>query len=58
MDEDNKRNCYKCQFFYVTWEPAHPNGCRALGFKSRQLPCITVFQSSGKPCEYFKEKKK
>ena len=56
MPKNFRRNCYKCRFFYVTWEEQHPNGCRALGFKSRQLPSMVVFRSSGKPCEYFKEK--
>ncbi|MCP4024452.1 MAG: uracil-DNA glycosylase [Desulfobacteraceae bacterium] len=56
MKEDYKRNCYKCRSFYVTWDPNHPNGCKVMGFKTRQLPCMVVFQSSGKPCMMFKEK--
>ncbi|MFH2057833.1 MAG: uracil-DNA glycosylase [Pseudomonadota bacterium] len=56
MAKDYKRNCYRCQFFYVTWDDQHPNGCKALGFKTRQLPSMVVFQSSGQPCEYYKEK--
>lgn len=57
MSEDYKRNCYKCKFFYVTWEPKHPNGCKAMGFKSKLLPSITVYKNSGKPCQLFTEKK-
>lgn len=56
MPTDYRRNCYRCQFFYVTWDDQHPNGCRALGFKTKRLPSMVVFQSSGNPCEYFKEK--
>jgi hypothetical protein len=60
MSDDTKRthkiNCYKCNFFYVTWDPQHPNGCKAMGFKSKLLPSITVFQSSGKPCMLFQKK--
>ncbi len=56
MDPDNRRNCYKCDFFYVTWDPLHPNGCKALGFKTKSLPSVVVYRSSGRPCEFFKEK--
>ena len=56
MSNGPRVNCYRCRFYYVTWEEARPNGCRALGFKSRQLPSIVVFRSSGEPCHYFKEK--
>jgi len=54
--EDNRVNCYKCHFFFVTWEPSLPYGCRAMGFKTKQLPSIVVHRSSGKPCQLFQEK--
>ncbi|WDP88674.1 MAG: uracil-DNA glycosylase [Desulfobacter sp.] len=57
MAAHTRINCYKCKFFYVTWEPAHPNGCRAMGFKSKQLPSVVVRRSSGKPCQLFEPKK-
>ncbi len=56
MPKDYRRNCLKCVFFYITWDEKHPNGCKAMGFKTKQLPSMTVFQSSGKPCELFKKK--
>ncbi|OAH54389.1 MULTISPECIES: hypothetical protein [Bacillaceae] len=46
-------NCLKCQYFYVTWDPAAPRGCRAYGFKTKQLPSIVVRHSSGHPCYKF-----
>jgi hypothetical protein len=58
MPEDFRRNCFRCKFFYVTWDPDHPNGCRAMGFKTRQLPSMVVFQSSGEPCRMFEKKNK
>ena len=54
---DTRVNCYKCKFFYVTWDPGLPYGCRAMGFKTRQLPSIVVLKSSGRPCQMFEEKK-
>ncbi|MBU1193863.1 MAG: uracil-DNA glycosylase [Proteobacteria bacterium] len=56
MPKDYRRNCFKCKFFYITWDPKHPNGCRAMGFKTRQLPSVLVFASSGKPCALYQEK--
>nr|NJM03170.1 uracil-DNA glycosylase [Desulfobacula sp.] len=56
MSKSERRNCFKCQFFYITWDPQHPNGCRAMGFKTKSLPSVVVFQSSGKPCAFYKEK--
>ena len=51
---DNKRvNCFKCKYFYITWDENNPKGCSYFGFKSRQLPSIVVRNSSGKPCEAF-----
>ena len=30
----NRANCFRCKFFYVTWDNRFPRGCRAMGFKS------------------------
>lgn len=42
--------CNRCRFFYTTWEPAHPYGCRAHGFKSPRPPSEIVRQASGQDC--------
>jgi hypothetical protein len=49
-------NCYKCEGYYVTWEEQTPHGCRKLGFKSKIIPSIIVYRSSGMTCLHFKEK--
>jgi hypothetical protein len=49
-------NCFKCKFFYVTWEKKFPYGCKAIGFKSRKMPCLDVRQISGDHCLYYQEK--
>lgn len=55
---DNKRiDCMKCAHFYVTWDPQFPKGCKAFGFKSPQMPSLTVLSSSGKPCMNFEAKR-
>ncbi|MDA1264409.1 MAG: uracil-DNA glycosylase [Planctomycetota bacterium] len=50
MTEREHPNCATCRHYYVTWEPKHPKGCRAYGFKSPGPPCMVVFQTSGQPC--------
>jgi hypothetical protein len=49
-------NCHKCKYYYITWEAKMPYGCKAFGFKSKQIPSTVVYQSSGKACQGFDEK--
>ncbi|MDR1313119.1 MAG: uracil-DNA glycosylase [Deltaproteobacteria bacterium] len=42
-----------CVHYYVTWEQNTPHGCRALGFKSRQVPSVEVRRNSGEACRYY-----
>jgi len=51
-------NCFKCCYFYITWDRNFPYGCKAYNFKSRQLPSVEVKTASGKECLSFKEKDK
>ncbi|MDR2354491.1 MAG: uracil-DNA glycosylase [Deltaproteobacteria bacterium] len=48
--------CRKCLYYYVTWEPLFPHGCRIFAFKSKYLPSLEVTRNSGEPCHYFKPK--
>lgn len=49
-------NCHQCIYFYVTWEPRHPNGCKFFGFKTKELPSMAVYKSSGSKCQAFEKK--
>ena len=52
-----KIDCYKCEHYYVTWDENFPHGCRALGFKSTQLPGTVVRRTTPTiECLSFKEK--
>lgn len=52
-------DCHKCEHYYVTWEKDFPHGCKAMGFKSQQLPNIVVRTStSGMECLSFRIKEK
>lgn len=48
--------CQICRHYYVTWEPDHPHGCRAIGFKSKHMPSSVVRANSGSACLYFAPK--
>lgn len=54
---ERRVDCNKCQYYYVTWDPKFPRGCKAFGFKTRELPSLSVFRSSGQPCLRFTPKK-
>jgi hypothetical protein len=55
-DELDRIDCMKCRHFYVTWDRKFPKGCRAMGFKSREIPSLAVFRSSGVQCLRFEAK--
>ncbi|MCL4492968.1 MAG: uracil-DNA glycosylase [Nitrospirae bacterium] len=51
-----KMDCFKCSHFYVTWDRSFPYGCRAIGFKTRNMPSDDVYKASGRNCLGFKLK--
>jgi hypothetical protein len=54
--EEEKVNCMRCKYYYITYDARMPYGCKLFGFKGRQLPSVSVYQSSGKPCQGFIDK--
>jgi hypothetical protein len=54
----NRIDCHKCRHYYVTWNHEFPHGCRAMGFKGRYMPSISVRRISGLSCLMFDEKNK
>lgn len=55
---NEKINCSKCMYYYITWDSSFPKGCKIYGFKSLNSPSILVQQSSGLPCGKFTPKPK
>lgn len=49
-------NCFQCRNYMVTWDPKNPRGCKAYGFKTRELPSAVVKRSSGMECLRFEQK--
>ncbi|WP_432408138.1 uracil-DNA glycosylase [Wukongibacter sp. M2B1] len=56
MEKNNRVNCFKCKYFYITWDPNNPKGCKYFVFKTQLIPSIAVLKSSGKSCQAFVEK--
>jgi len=49
-------DCTRCLYFYVTWDRQYPRGCRAMGFKTREIPSSMVLKASGVECLKFEPK--
>jgi hypothetical protein len=49
-------NCRNCEHFKITWIKEQPYGCKLFGFKSKGLPSIEVYKTSGKECLKFTPK--
>lgn len=56
--EQNKPNCYKCSYFYITYDTRFPHGCKAYGVQSKYLPSSVIIRTTGIGCISFKEKNK
>ena len=58
MDNESaeKVDCFKCRHFAVSWDPRFPRSCKFFGFKTVQMPSVTVLKSSGEPCGGFEKK--
>ena len=46
-------NCLKCVHFKVSWDPSMPYSCEIFEIKSRFMPSLEVFRSTGSNCPSF-----
>jgi hypothetical protein len=56
--QEREINCFSCLFFFITYDPQFPYGCRAARFKSRRMPSKEMSASSGIDCQFFAGKRK
>lgn len=49
-------DCFKCRYFYITWDASQPKGCKAFRFKTKKMPSTVVLETSGEPCLKFTPK--
>ncbi len=58
MEVGNRKICYDCEYYYITWDKKFPKGCKGFGFKSVRMPCDEVKDSSGEVCKMHRPKQK
>ncbi len=49
-------DCFRCRHLVITWERGRAYACRAMGFKTSQIPWRVVLANSGRPCLSFAAK--
>lgn len=59
MKKPNKNfnSCFNCDHFFITHDKYRRWGCKNFGFKSKMIPAVEVFASTGMKCAYKVEKK-
>lgn len=58
LGRTGKALCFSCSHFFITYDVHFPYGCRAIGFKSKQIPSLSMYFNSGIECQAFSEKNK
>ena len=53
---DKRIDCLKCKYYFTSWDPERPRGCRLYGFKSKDYPNLVVMRETGEDCLSFEEK--
>ena len=48
--------CHNCKFFYITYKPNFPYGCKAFAVMSKKIPYLEVKNISGINCALFSNK--
>jgi hypothetical protein len=56
MSKPTVQDCLQCAHYFITYDASFPYGCRAMGFKSKQLPSKEVFDASNTQCMAFIKK--
>jgi hypothetical protein len=50
---DRAPNCLQCRHFTVTWNARFPRACVVFEIKSRKMPSLVVYESTGYHCPAF-----
>lgn len=56
MNEQKRINCLNCKYYYITWDQKNPKGCKYFGFKTKLMPSVMVYRTSGENCHMFQPK--
>ena len=44
-------HCLKCKYYFATYDPKVPHGCRIYGFKSTTMPSSLVKKETNQECQ-------
>ncbi len=58
MSAQQSPKCMKCKYFYSTFDPQVPRGCKAYNFKSHRFPSQIVKEQSGQECQMYEIREK
>ena len=58
MKQERHENnlCFNCKHLFITHDRFRRWGCRNFGFKSKMIPALEVFASTGMKCAYKVQK--
>ena len=51
-----RANCFKCEYFALTWEPKTPRLCKLYGFKTTKMPSVLFYETTGSQCVGYRRK--
>jgi hypothetical protein len=43
----------QCNYYWVTWDPRYPRGCKLFGFRGTAMPSIMVYKATGAKCQNY-----
>ncbi len=49
----HRPDCLSCVHFKVSWDANYPRACHKFGFKGKELPSYTVYQTTGQECPFY-----
>ena len=55
---ETKPQCLKCNYYFSTYDPQVPRGCKAYKFRSLSMPSFVVKRETGEECAKFAVKVK
>ena len=54
---EQRIDCHRCRYYFISWDEHFPHGCRRMGFKSRLFPGDEVRHAmDGRDCRLFEAK--
>ena len=56
INSEEKINCFRCKYFYITWNIEYPKGCSKFCFESDSMPTDFLEKCNIPICPFYKDK--